>query len=121
MNNNNENKNNDKKIGVPIDVSVYILYLYQDKGIRGKELLDRFPKYSKATVYQHSKRTINGEHLHDKRKQNQGRPPILNQRDKRNIFRQIQVLRESEGASFTVNIIRVAAGITPTISDMTII
>ena len=35
------------------EISVHLRYLYQDKGLRGKELLKRYPQYSKATIYSH--------------------------------------------------------------------
>ena len=39
------------KAYVPKETSIYMRYLFQDKGLRGNELLKRFPKYSKATIY----------------------------------------------------------------------
>ena len=36
---------------VLLEVSVHLRYLYQDKGIRGKERLRMYPKLSKATIY----------------------------------------------------------------------
>ena len=39
----------------PLEVSVHLRYLYQDKGIRDKELLKMYPKLSKATIYRHAK------------------------------------------------------------------
>ena len=104
---------------IPLKVSVYIRYIYQDKGVRGKLLLDKFPQYSKASIYRHAKRPIDEEKF-DKRCLNRGRPASLGERDKRNILRQVHVLRNNEGSSFTVKRIRVAAGIDPSISHMTI-
>ncbi len=43
------------KAYVPKETSIYMRYLFQDKGLRGDELLKRFPKYSKATIYRHAK------------------------------------------------------------------
>ena len=43
---------------VPLEVSVRLRYLYQDKDIRAKELLKMYPKLSKATIYQHAKKPI---------------------------------------------------------------
>ena len=36
---------------VPLEVFVHLRYLYQDKGIRRKEILRMYPKLSKATIY----------------------------------------------------------------------
>ena len=68
-------------------------------GIRGKQLLDLFPRFSKSAIYNHAKRPV-GEELSDKRHQNKGRPNKLLKRDKRLILRQVIILRE-QGGSFT--------------------
>jgi hypothetical protein len=62
------------KAYVPKETSIYMRYLFQDKGLRGNELLKRFPKYSKATIYRHAKLPINEVATFDKRKHNKGRP-----------------------------------------------
>ena len=82
---------------IPIDVSIYIIrrYLYEDKGVEGKKLLDRFPHYSRASIYRHAKKAIGGDAIFDKRKHNKGRPRKISERDKRNLIRQIAVLRLS--------------------------
>ena len=105
---------------IPLDVSVHIRYLYQDKGVKGKELLQRFPQYSKASIYRHAKKVIGGEAIFDKRKNNNGRPRKLTARDKRNLFRQIHVLRRIEGSSFTAKRLFVAAGLCYNVSHMTV-
>ena len=43
---------------VALKVSVYLRYLYQDKGIRGKELLKVYPNPSKATIYRYDKKPV---------------------------------------------------------------
>ena len=58
---------------VPLEVSVHLRYLYQDKCIRGKELLKMFPKLSKATIYCHAKKPVADKTV-DNRKHNHGRP-----------------------------------------------
>ncbi len=65
----------------PKETSIYMRYLFQDKGLRGNELLKRFPKYSKATIYRHAKLPINDVATFDKRKHNKGRPRKLSIRD----------------------------------------
>ena len=102
------------------DVSVRIRYLYQDKKVRSKALLSHFKKYSKASIYRHAKRPIGGKAVFDKRKLNRGRLQKLTERDKRNILRQIPILRHTEGSSFTIKRLRIAAGVDPKVSHMTI-
>ena len=72
--------------------------------------LDRFPQYSRASIYRHAKKAIGGDTIFDKRKHNKGRPRKISERDKRNLIRQIAVLRRVEGSSFTAKCLCVAAG-----------
>lgn len=109
-----------KRNYVTANVSVYMRYLYQDKGLRGAKLLQRFPDYSKATVYRHAKRPIDqAGNLHDRRKFNKGRPRKLTIRDERNLVRQLHRCRILYGA-FTAAKLRTEAGIPPTVSIWTI-
>ena len=100
---------------VPLEVSVHLRYLFQDKGIRGKELLKMYPKLSKATIYRHAKKPLADKTV-DKRKHNHGRPRKISPRDKRLILRQIRILREQYG-SFTIKRLRVSAGVKKDVSD----
>ena len=46
------NKTEDRKLlKVAIQVSIHLRYICQDKGLQGKELLKRYPQYSKVTIY----------------------------------------------------------------------
>ena len=90
-------------------------YLFQDKGLRGNELLKRFPKYSKATIYRHAKRPIDKVTTFDKRKHNKERPRKLSIRDERRIMRQLRICRTTLG-SFSASRLRAKAGISPDIS-----
>ena len=85
------------KAYVPKETSIYMRYLFQDKGLRGNELLKRFPKYSKATIYRHAKLPINDVATFDKRKHNKGRPRKLSIRDERNIIRHLRLCRTTIG------------------------
>ena len=57
-----------KKAKISIEHSCQIRSLYQMCNVRGKKLLEMFPQYSKAQIYVHAKRKINGEPLFDERK-----------------------------------------------------
>lgn len=94
---------------IPLKVSVHLRYLYQDKGVRGKELLEKYPMYSKTSIYRHAVKPIMEEPLRYHRN-NIGRPRKISERDKRLILRQIPLLR-AEGGSFTIKRLRLAAGI----------
>ena len=61
---------------MPLNVSIHLRYLYQDKSLKGKELLKRHLMYSKATIYRHASKPIkikdNGAHINTNKKR--GRP-----------------------------------------------
>ena len=107
-----------KLIKIPLEVSLHLRYLYQDLGIRGKKLCDKYKQFSKASIYRHAKKPI-GSLAVDKRKHNPGRPPKLSERDKRSILRQVDVLRDSVG-HFTSKHVRVSAGVESRVSDETV-
>ena len=103
---------------VPREVSVHLRYLYQNKGIREKQLLKMYPKLSKAAIYRHAKKPLANKTV-DKRKHNHGRPRKNSPRDKRLILRQIHIFREQYG-SFTIKRVRVSAGVRKDVSDETV-
>ena len=70
-----------------------------------------YGKYSKATICRHMVENI-GDLVPDKRKQNQGRPTKLPDRQKRSILHQAKVLQEEVG-NFIVKRVMVRAGIPP--------
>ena len=90
---------------VPLEVSVYLKYLHQDKDIRREELLKMYPKLSKATIHRDAKKPVADKTV-DKRKHYYGRPRKISSRDMRLIHRQIPILPEQYG-SFTINRLRV--------------
>ena len=105
---------------VPLTVSVHWRYLHQDGGMSSSQIrsLKDYSKYSKATICRHMKKETN-ETTIDKRKQNKGRPTKLTDRDRRNVLRQVEVLRNSCGY-FTTKRIKTSAGISPEVSDETV-
>ena len=69
-----------------------------------------FPQYSKAQIYVHAKKPLNGEPVFDKRKLNKGRPSRLTEQDKRVITRTIPKLRTQEG-HFTSKRLQLESGV----------
>ena len=65
---------------VSLEVSVYLRYLYQEKDIRGKELLKIYTALSKATIYWHAKKHVADKTV-DERNLNHGRPTKISPRD----------------------------------------
>eukprot|EP00111_Clytia_hemisphaerica_P016448 TCONS_00048723-protein len=62
---------------------------------------NRFPGFKgipRSTMYRHSQIPLDGNEPFDKRKQNPGRTPLLNERDYRAVKRQIKILRTFEGS-----------------------
>ena len=85
-----------KRNKVPLQVSVQLRYLYDDKGLHGKELIKMYPKLSKATIYQHTTKSIE-ENSFTRQKTSKQReiPRVLSERDRRAILRQIPILQKS--------------------------
>ena len=98
---------------------MHLRYLHQDGGKSGKELVKRYPQYTRTSIYRHMKLPI-GDCTEDKRHNNCGAPKKLTVRDERNILRQIPLLREHLYGAFHLNDIRNAADIPRSISDSTL-
>ena len=78
---------------VTVRHSVEIALMYQKRGIRGKKLYEKYPQYSRATIYQHALKPISLDiDSIDKRKQNKGRPTKLLEKDTRRILRALHKL-----------------------------
>ena len=111
-----ESKPKRKLNRVPLQFSIHWRYLHQDLGKKWYEIqrLPAYRKISKATVCRHMNKAI-GDIVIDKRKNNKGRPPKLSERDRRNILRQAEILRNDYGY-FTSKRLKVFAGISADIS-----
>ena len=105
---------------VSLEVSIHWRYLHQDGRKTWLEIskMQSYGKYSKPTISGHMVKNI-GVLVLDKRKQNQGRPTKLSDRQKRNILRQAKVLLEEVG-NFSVKRVMVRADSPPSISTATV-
>jgi len=83
------------------------------------KLVEKFPHYSRTTIFRHSKQTVGEVPKIDGRSKNKGRPKRLSTRDNRNLMRAIPRSRELEG-SFTSKRIAAFAGIDPAVSNRTV-
>ena len=61
---------------MPLEVSVKLRYLHQNKGVKTCDLMRRFPNYSKSNIYVHAKLPDEAAKT-DGRKLNKGRPKVL--------------------------------------------
>ena len=104
-----------KQVQIPLAVSIPIRYLFQDKGVRGKVLLNMFPKYLRRSIYRHAAKAFDSVEG-DKRKLNPGRPRKLPDRDENTIIREIPKLRDSVG-SFTTKRLKGTGGINERVFD----
>ena len=106
-------KQKNKLNKVTIDVSIHWRYLHEDLGKTWREISNDkkrgYDKFSKSTICLHMKKKI-GDNVLDKRNNNSGRPPKLSLRDKRNIIRQTEVLKNQIGY-FTVRRVKMCAGL----------
>ena len=95
---------------IPLEHSAQIRAAYQLSNVRGKELLKLFPQYSKAAVYKHAKKPLNGEPVFDKRKLNKGRSKKLSVQDERRILRAVPK-RRMEVGNFTSKRVQLESGV----------
>ena len=90
--------------------SAQIRAAFQLSNVRGKKLLKMFPQYSKAAIYKHAKKPLNGKPFFDKRTMNKGRPKKLSIQDERSIICTIPKLREQLG-NFTSKRVQLESGV----------
>jgi len=95
---------------VTIRDSLYIRLLYQEQNKTIANITEKFPQYSRATIYRHAVRPLNDLNV-DRRRQNPGRPRRVSIQDERQIVRHVERLRNDLG-SFTVKKLRLEAGVT---------
>ena len=88
--------------------SLYMRLQYQELKMSIPQIRKQFPRYSRATIYRHVKRTL--EDKADKRKFNKGRPSKVTDHDRRQILRKVPQLRKEIG-TFTVKRLRLEAGV----------
>ena len=110
-------KNKDNLKRVTMEESLYMRFLYVEKGVPVFELMKRFPGYSHATVFRHVKIPVNRPF--DKWKLNKGRLQKFSLKDERNIVRQISRMR-SKIRPFTLKRLACEAGIAEDVSMSTI-
>ena len=67
--------------------------LYEVCSVSGRKLLQMFPQYCKAVLYNHAKRPIVDENVFDKRKLNKEKPPKVTIHNKRKIMRTVPNLQ----------------------------
>ena len=104
---------------VPIETSICMRFLYQEKGVRGNKLFKAFPNCSKVGIYRHAKLPFDTTQPSDKRSLNKGLPRTLTDRDEPNLVRQLRKHRERMD-SFGASTLRTAADISPDVSLSTI-
>ena len=83
---------------IPLEVSLHLRYLSQDKGETLVDLCKRYPKYSKTSIFRHSKKPI-GDTKPDRRVNNKkaGRKKLLTDRDVRQLNNSLVKLRMEYG------------------------
>ena len=59
---------------IPPHASFRLRYLFQDKGVRGNELLKLYAEYLRTSLYWHAVKSIDSTQVVDKREFNKGRP-----------------------------------------------
>ena len=72
------------KTKVPLDVSMRLRYLYQDKKVPLKKLVKLYNEHSVTSIFRHANKPT-GQVVDDRRKYSPGRPKKLSVRDERKI------------------------------------
>ena len=104
---------------IPLDVSIHLRYLQQDKGLLLPELCAKYPDFPRTSIYRHSRKPI-GESTVDKRTESKGRPRKLDDRDERHLVNSLMKLREEVGAFSSTDIQRHCGLIENNVSNRTI-
>ena len=60
---------------LPLELSIYIPYLYQDKNVPIQTIVNSYRQYSQATIYRHVKKPIITELVDNNRASNLGGRP----------------------------------------------
>ena len=107
---------------VPIHVSFAIRFSHQVEKLKGQALLKRFKGYSKAAVYKHAKKPLDGsDSVEDKRLGSGiGRPSKLTKLDRRNIDKAVKQLREEIGGMFNSKRVACEAGLDQKVHNRTV-
>ena len=80
---------------VPLQVSMVLRYLHQEKGETLKRLQELYPQYKRTTIHRHMKKKLNDTGTEPKKRT--GRPPKVTARDRRRIFAAMRKLKEEYG------------------------
>ena len=88
---------------LPVEVSIHVRYLHQDKGDKVVDICKRYSEFSKTSIFRHCKLPL-GEAKKDRRHSNRGRPKKLQPRDKRVIAKSLLKLRKEYGTCSSVDI-----------------
>ena len=82
---------------IRLEVIIRMRYWYHDENIKAKEIVKRYPEYSKTSIYRHCVKPIVVKCAETEKKAgNTGRPSKLTAPDKRHIIRTLHKLRNNE-------------------------
>ena len=80
---------------IPLQVSMVLRYLHQEKGETLERLVKLYPQYARTTIHRHMKKEINDTGTEAKKRT--GRPPKVTDRDRRHILAAMRKLKEEYG------------------------
>ena len=84
---------------IPLQVSLVLRYLHQEKGETLQRLVELYPKFKRTTIYRHMKKQINDTTASAQGKSmgKRGRSRTYTERDKRHIVSALKRLYETHG------------------------
>lgn len=80
---------------IPLEVSLVLRYLHQERGESLMRLTELYPQFKRTTIYRHMKKPINQMEIQHKK--SPGRPRKVTAREERRIDTAIRKLREVKG------------------------
>ena len=97
---------------IPLQVSLVLRYLHQEKGETLQRLVELYPQFKRTTIYRHMKKPINDTTASAQGKSigQRGRPRTYTERDKRHIVNALKRLYETHG-NFSVTDIQNEGGL----------
>ena len=93
---------------VPLEVSLHMRYLHQDMGMKARDIIKKYPQYSKSSIYHHVNKSLK---VVKEQNNKGGRTTKMSVRDQRILRKYVYRLCETD-RTFTSKKLQLESGIT---------